>query len=419
MTVRKAAFLQPYLGLPKSIYVMCASEMASSMGNFVLPFTTLLFTVVLGYSVARAGFLVTMIYLFMYVPGALLGGRLSDRVGRKKTLCAALSGRAACYLYCAYLGPSPQLVVYMAFAIFFLGAAMPCYQSLMMDITRPPNRKAAFSLEYFSRNVGISFGYLAGGLIFNYNVSLLFLGNAIGIVAMAALIMKYVPESRPSPEKINLSLKEGETQEKAELGGLVAAMYRRPILFLFSLVMIIYTFILGQNTFSLPLQINELFGRAGPPLFGSVMMVNGLTVVFMTALVTTLTIKNSSVVNVAIAGGLFALAYGPIGFYRVPALFYLSAVVWTLGEILMMTNARVFVADHTPMSHRGRFASIFPLLIGLGLAVGPLVMGRFIQVFGVDKVWGVLAMLGLLGAVLMTFLYRWERDGQKSRADLK
>ena len=403
------AFLGTYRGLPKSVYYMCTSELLSSLGNFVLPYTTLILTVTLNFSPGRAGALVTLMYTLLYVPGALIGGRIADLIGRKRSLTIALTGRALCYLYCSYIGPSPTIVPFMAMGVFFMGFAMPAYQSLMMDLTKPENRKSAFALEYLARNVGISFGYLTGGFLFNRFLYVLFLGNAIGVTAMLILITRFVPESKPTVEIIQTSLEEGETAEKAEEGGLIAAMIRRPLVLAFSFVMILYTFVLGQNTFSLPIQLDELFAAGGPPFYGSVMMVNGLTVVFCTTLITALTLRNSPVRNVSLAGILFAIGYGAITFYEAAPYFYFSAVIWTWGEILMMTNARVFIANHTPMSHRGRFASVIPIFTGSGLAIGPLVMGRYIQHFGIRSVWPLLAVLGLLGTFLMTALHQWER----------
>ena len=402
-------FLRAYKGLPRSVYYMCASELLSSLGNFVIPYTALIFTATLGFAPARAGTLVTLMYALLYVPGALVGGRVADLIGRKRSLSISLAGRAACYLYCAYLGPSPKLVPFMAMGVFFMGSAMPAYQSLMMDLTRPENRKSAFSLEYLARNVGISFGYLTGGFLFNHYLYILFLGNALGVLSMLILITRYVPESKPTVEVIQISLEAGDTAEKAEEGGLFSAMFRRPLVLAFSVVMILYTFVLGQNTFSLPIQLNALFSEGGPAFYGSVMMVNGLTVVFCTTMITALTMKNSPVRNVSLSGILFAVGYGAITFYYAAAYFYISAVIWTWGEILMMTNARVFIANHTPMSHRGRFASVIPLFTGSGLAIGPLVMGRYIQQFGVRSVWPLLALIGVVGSFLMTILHQWEK----------
>lgn len=39
-------------------------------------------------------------------------------------------------------------------------------------------------------------------------------------------------------------------------------------------------------------------------------------------------------------------------------LFLLSTLLWTVGEILQVTNASVYVANNSPISHRGRFNAI-------------------------------------------------------------
>lgn len=63
------------------------------------------------------------------------------------------------------------------------------------------------------------------------------------------------------------------------------------------------------------------------------------------------------------------LGSGMLAFARGPAIFLVSAAVWTAGEIVNATNAEVYVANHTPMSHRGRFNAVLPVLGGLGLSL--------------------------------------------------
>ena len=52
--------------------------------------------------------------------------------------------------------------------------------------------------------------------------------------------------------------------------------------------------------------------------------------------------------------------------------FVISTIVWTIGEILSAINSGVYIANHTPMSHRGRFNAVIPLITGTGFALVPL-----------------------------------------------
>jgi MFS family permease len=91
-------------------------------------------------------------------------------------------------------------------------------------------------------------------------------------------------------------------------------------------------------------------------------------------------------------------------------LYIFSTVVWTIGEILNATNSGVYIADHAPMSHRGRFNSILTIITGAGSAIGPLIMGRYIKVHGVRMVWPLVFTLTMVSAALMFILNVRERN---------
>lgn len=83
----------------------------------------------------------------------------------------------------------------------------------------------------------------------------------------------------------------------------------------------------------------------------------------------------------------------------------ISTVIWTLGEILQATNTNVYIASHTPISHRGRFNSLLPIVIGTGFAFGPPVMGKFIEIYSVEQVWPLIALVSLFSTGSLGLLY--------------
>ncbi|MGM0675699.1 MAG: hypothetical protein ACQETQ_13480 [Spirochaetota bacterium] len=101
-----------------------------------------------------------------------------------------------------------------------------------------------------------------------------------------------------------------------------------------------------------------------------------------------------------------------IFFIEAFGLLLFSVLVWTLGEILSATNPNVYIANHTPSSHRGRFNSILPLILQVGFALNPLLMGRYIEVYSLQNVWPLAAALAVAGAVSLLLLgaletYMW------------
>lgn len=99
-----------------------------------------------------------------------------------------------------------------------------------------------------------------------------------------------------------------------------------------------------------------------------------------------------------------------IAFIRSPALFLVSTTIWTFGEIVNATNEQVYVANHTPMSHRGRFNAILPLIGGLGFALSSPVTGRVIEGAGLGPAWILLGAVALAVAGGFLLVDRSERQ---------
>ena len=122
-----------------------------------------------------------------------------------------------------------------------------------------------------------------------------------------------------------------------------------------------------------------------------------------------LTRKIAPSLNVMLAGVLYAVGFGMIYFLKTPLLFYVSTFIWTVGEIISVTNSDVYIANHTPVSHRGRFNSILPVIINSGFIVSPALMGGFIERFEVNSVWIFAFILSVVGVTALIILYSVER----------
>ena len=382
--------------------------MVNSMGAFVYPFLTIYLTKTLSLDEGEAGFIV-MLAITAHLPGLIVGGRLADWLGRKRILLLFQGLAAICFIPCAFLNNPfliPRLLILSA---FFLGAAQPASTAMTADLTNPSNRKAAFSLLYLGNNIGFAVGPLIAGFLYNNYLIWIFLGDAVTTFASLTLVYLFVKETLPSREKIEESYQLENNYEKAERGNLWQVLWRRPRLLLFTLISLIYSFVYAQTTFSIPIQVIELFGDKGPKIFGVIMTTNALVVSFLTIIVISLTHKIKPVLNVAVAGVLYAIGFGIIFFITGLPWLLLSTVIWSMGEILVTTNTNVYIANHTPMSHRGRFNAVIPVIMGAGFALGPLISGDYIRKYGIKNIWPAIFFLSIVAAVLMYFLYLSEK----------
>ena len=396
--------LNHYTKLPKSIYILFFARMVNSMGAFVYPFLTIYLTKTLSIDEGEAGYLV-MLAVAAHAPGLLVGGRLADWLGRKKILILFQGLAAICLIPCAFLNNPFLIPKLLILSAFFHGAAQPASTAMTTDLTNPGNRKAAFSLLYLGGNIGFAVGPLIAGFLYNNYLMWIFLGDAATTFASLTLVYLFVKETLPSKEEIEESFKLENKYERAEKGNLWQVLWKRPRLLLFTLISLIYSFVYSQMSFSIPIQVVELFGDKGPKIFGVIMTTNALVVSCLTIIIISLTRKIKPVLNVTFAGLLYAVGFGMIFFITGLPWLLLSTVIWSIGEILVTTNTNVYIANNTPMSHRGRFNAVIPVIMGAGFALGPLISGDYIREYGIKNVWPMIFFLSLVAALFMYILY--------------
>jgi MFS family permease len=409
--VYTAPVLKTYAGLDRSIYILFVAQVVNSVGHFVHPFLTLFLTRKLGMGPAQAGLYVTLSAL-AWVPSSLAGGKIADSFGRKKALVVFQTLPALALVPCAFLGTS-RLIVWLLIAASFLhGLAEPVNDAMITDLSRPVQRKAAFSLLYLGHNLGVAVGPLLAGFLFNRHLTWFFLGDAATTLAAVVLIAFFVRESAPTRESIERSLADGGSLERAEAGSLVAVLLRRPFLLAFLFIHVLLSLVYSQSGFSLPLQLAALFGEQGPRTYGQLITVNALVVIALTTVVLRLTQPLAPALTVAVSGLFFAAGFGLLGLVRSLPWLVLSTVIWTVGEILGATSASAYIAGHSPMTHRARVNSIAPLVMWSGQVIGPPLAGRLIERSSVNAVWPWTAYFSLAAAALLVLLY-W-REGRNA-----
>jgi MFS family permease len=413
MNIKKLNPFEVYRGLPRSVYVLFFATIVNGMGIFVYPFLALFLTQKLNYSVAQAG-LFMFIASLAYIPGTFIGGKLTDQVGRRLVLFVSQTIASGMFLVCGFLGTSNLVPFFILLNLFFDGFADPARQAIQTDITTPENRQSSFALTYLGHNLGYSVGPVVAGFLFYRASQWLFFGNALMGFLSVLLNIALIPETKPTKEQLEESLKTDRT-DKAVEGTLLMALKERSGLLAFALLISLYGLAYGQTLFSLPLSAVAVFGEErGAGVFGKLMSLNALLVIFLNAPVVSLTRRFRTLANVAFAGLLYTAGFAGFFIARTLPFFYLCTLLWTLGEIVDAVNTWYYIANHTPMSHRGRFGGIFPFITGSGRAIAPYFGGQIIQRFGLGVLWLVTSAITTGGALGIRLLDRGRQgnDGE-------
>ncbi|MGE5633556.1 MAG: MFS transporter [Caulobacteraceae bacterium] len=403
-----------YTGLPGSIYVFFVIRVINAMGNFVYPFLTFFLTERVGLSAEAAGayFMASAVFQML---GSIAGGKLTDHFGRKKLLLVFQGIAALCFLPCPFLGNSILIPVFLIMSGMFAGAAQPVNTAMVTDLTNVRNRKQAFSLLYMGTNIGFSIGPMMAGFLYKNHTNWIFYGNAFAILISLVLILMFIKETMPDIEKEPEETEEND--EAPEEGSVFTALRKRPVLMLFTIGKFINQLVYSCIGFAIPLQLKELFGGAiGPRYFGIIMSFTGLVVIACTVPATKLTMKLKPLISMSMAGFFYAVGFGMIGFIGTLPLFLLSAFIFTVGEVLEATNAGVYIANHSPITHRGRFNALITMITTTGSAIGPYFFGKFISYFNLLKLWILCFSLTFLSGLFMLWLRSYETRRERETA---
>lgn len=404
-------FFKLYSGMPFGIYVLFIVRIINALGAFIAPFITMFLSDKIGLGKEVIGIFI-MVNSICMVPGSLIGGKIADSFGRKKILIIFQGLAALCYIPCAFLGKSIIIPYLLILSSFFNSIAQPAYGAMVADLSDINNRQNAYSLLYLGNNLGFSIGPMIAGFLYSHYLKMLFIGNSVAVFTSIFIIYIFIRETKPKKEDEGQIINQ---LEKMEEGSLLSALLKRPLLLSFALLSVIYSFVYSQYPFCIPLQVRGIFKDNSSIIYGRIMAANGITVILFTTIITKLTKKLSSIQNVALAGIFYAVGFGMMYFIKSFNMFILSTVIWTMGEIFQSTNTGVYIANHTPMSHRGRFNAIIPLIMGAGFAVGPAIMGMYIKNRAVTDAWPIVFTMSMIASALFYTLYIIENKSKKAK----
>lgn len=388
--------LKTYSGLNPQIYFITLSKVVNAMGALIFPFLSLLLVRKIGMSEEEAGTFISMSSIIQGV-AFFMGGKITDTFGRKKVILLFEFLAMCSFAVCIFLEPSRLMAYMIVLCGVFYGLAGPAHDAIIADLSDTDTRQAAFSLGYLGFNLGFALAQILAGFLFVNHLKLMFIIDVITTFASLVIIALFVKESihKIDEEQTN-------DLEKKEEGSVFGILFKRPVLIYFSLVVIVYRLIYSQWSFMVPLHAVSNFGEEiGSPMYGFLGVFNAVIVVILTPVLTGLTKGASNIKRVIYAGILFTIGFGMLGFISFYAAFFISVLIFTLGEILEAISTMPFIMNHAPASHRGRISAVLPIIMGLGYTFGPMIMGKVVHATSYEAAWVQVGILGLFATVLM------------------
>ena len=377
-------------GLPRQFWFLWTGTLINRLGAFVVIYLAIYLTQALHFSQSQAG-LVLGAYGVGGAAGTMAGGVLADRWGRRPTMLTAQFGAAALMLALGFAQGFWQLIAGALLLGLFAEAVRPAFQAMMIDIVPDRDRIRAYSLNYWAVNLGFAGAAVLAGLAAQFDYLLLFIVDAGTILITALISLIFLAETRPAGPR------QPAPAASAPRGPGLGAVFRDRVFVGFVALNFFIVLVVMQHMSTLPIAMSA--DGLGPATFGWVIAVNGLMIVAGQLFVPKLIEGHNRSRSLALATLILGLGFGLNAFAGTAALYVLSVVIWTLGEMLQTPSNAALIAELSPSALRGRYQGVNSLSWSGGSALAPILGGFVQQHLGSTVLWLGCAGIGVVVAL--------------------
>ena len=388
--------------LPSTYWFLWFGILINRLGSFVIPFLTLYLTSQRGIGVSQAALTVSLFGAGSFA-AQLVGGELADRLGRRPVLLMSLFISPVAMIALGFARTLPLIAFFTLLLGFFTDLFRPALGAAVADLVPSSARIRAFGYQNWAVNLGFSLAPILAGFMARYNYFLLFIGDALTTFIFGLIVLARIPETQPAKAShaANATFKERIHQVR-----------REPLLLAFSALALFIGTIYMQGYVTLPLDM-KAHGLTSAD-FGMAIAVNGILIVAFSIQVSNAASNWPRFRAMAAAALFLGTGFGLNMFARNLLPFYfLTVVVWTLGEITASAVAPALIADLSPVELRGLYQGIFGSAWGLSFFIGPVLGGWVYEQIGAAALW-----LGcfILGCIL-SLCYLWMGGLARRRAE--
>ncbi|MGC4817914.1 MFS transporter [Micromonospora sp. DT63] len=382
-------------GLPATFWYLWAGLLINRAGAFAMLFLSLYLTDARGASESVAGTVVGA-YGAGGAAGALLGGVLADRWGRRATLLAAHLATAALMVALAFSRPLLLIAALSALVGVVHSMPSPAFVAAIVDVVPAQRRSRAFNLQFWAFNLGMAVASLLAGVLAEASFTALFLVDAAATLTAAAVIAWKVPETlRRAGPATPLPPADQQGVGRSRRQGLHTALTDRNFLIFVGLTFVLAVLTLQTSTI-MPLAMRA--DGLGPSAYGVVVALGGALIVLGQLFVPRLIDRHRKDVVLAVSTALLAVGFGVLTVADGLGVYLGAAVVWTVGSMLAAPPNAQINADLAPPQLRARYQSVFYLTFPAAAFVAPTLGGVSLQHLG-DRHWLIVGGLGLLAAL--------------------
>jgi MFS family permease len=382
-------------------------------GAMLFPFFTLYITKKFEIGMTQVG-LIFGIFSLTGVAGSMLGGALTDRLGRKGMLLFGLVMSALSALLMGLVNELWLFILVILVVGLLAESGGPAQQALVADLLPEEKRAQGFGILRVVFNLAVVIGPLIGGLLAAHNYLLLFIIDAIASSLTAVIIFFTLKETWKPKEAGQPS----ESMLQTFKGYGVALRDRAFIWYIAASVLMIIVYMQMNTTLAVYLRDAHGVNERG---FSYILSLNAAMVVLFQFPITRWVAKYRPLAVMAVGALLYAIGFAMYGVFSAFTMFLVAMVIITIGEMLVSPVGQAIVAQLAPEAMRGRYMAVFSFAWVIPSAIGPLLAGLVLDNLNPNWLWYAAGLLGIVAAgafyLLEWIVHRahWTAVGQRLR----
>jgi len=371
-------------------------------GSMVWPFTLIYAGGKLGLPLSAVASLISInagVGLF----ASFLAGSMADRIGRKAIMVISLAAIGVAYFFLV------QAETYLQFALLMalVGLSSPLYQvgadAMLADMIPSHQRTDAYAINRIANNAAFGIGPAVGGFLAATSYSLAFYGASAGffIYAVIWLLFSHETLGQAIDEDQSSALAEqAQVETKREAArpiGYRKVFKDKPFM---TFVLLVGMGLVAPSILwvLMPVYAKVNF-NISEAQFGWIPTTNAFMCVFLQFTITNITRKHSTLPVMGYGMLIYAIGAGSValmtGFWG----FWLSMIILTFGELIIVPTASKYVADAAPAALRGRYMSLYWFGWGMSRTLAPLIGGYLNDAISPQAIWIGGLLIGLTSAV--------------------
>lgn len=317
-----------------------------------------------------------------------LGGRLSDRIGRRRPILVASAALVVFGAGLAFVGHHVLLGLALMVCVGAAGGTLlTAHQVVLTDLVPRERHEHAFASARVVQNIGFVAGPLIGAGLLTIGWRTLFLGTsaiaALGFVVALGAIPRKLPCSTDEPG------------ERSSLRTILRDPSFAVILAAGTLAAMVY---ISYETL-LPISLVQSHGVA-PAAWGILLAINPIAVVLLQIRVTASAGRLHEFARLAAGVAAMGTPFLLVAVSTAVPLLILMLVLFVLGEMLWVPPSQALIARLAPDEKRGAYLGASSAMWPAAFALGPLLGLQVRSMFGDTAMWCAVAITGSLSIAL-------------------